>query len=58
MKRKCDKCGAVDEERWMYEINTGRTKRWLCHKCYKEAEQEVISSEVRSQRRYRKTVER
>ena len=58
MKRKCDGCGKMDNEQWMYEINYGRSKAWLCHECYKQAQAEVIASEVRSQRRYRKTVEK
>ena len=54
MKRACDKCGVIDDESWMHKLGYG----WLCHKCYREVEKEVIASEVRSQKRYRKKVER
>lgn len=58
MKRACNKCGKMDDENWMHKLGYGRSATWLCHKCYRETERDVIASEVRSQKRYRKTVER
>ena len=54
MKRVCDKCKVIDDESWMHRLGYGTSATWLCHKCYHEAQREVIASEVRSQRRYRK----
>ena len=58
MKRKCVRCGKKDDEYWMHRLGYGKSAVWLCHKCYLRAEKDVISSEVRSQIRYRKTSER
>ena len=54
MKRTCDRCGAEDDERWMKRLNNGRSVKWLCYECDKKAQQEVIGSEVRSQKQCRK----
>ena len=43
MKRTCCICGGTDDELFMKSINTGRLK-WMCMKCYKTANIEVVSS--------------
>lgn len=58
MRAKCSQCGAEDDIKWMFELNTGRSKQYLCHKCHKHAQNEVIQSEMRSQKRLRKTLEK
>ena len=57
MKRECCQCGRLDDERWMKRLNNGRSVKWLCHECNRKAQAEVIGSEVRSRKRYRKSVE-
>ena len=57
MKRECCQCGRVDDERWMKRLNNGRSVKWLCYECDRKAQAEVIGSEVRSQKQYRRTID-
>ena len=43
MTRTCCICGGTDDEMFMKSINTGRLK-WMCDKCYKMANIEVVCS--------------
>ena len=56
--RKCACCGKTDDERWMHRYNSGRSAIWLCYECDRKAQSEVVSSEMRSQKRLRRTIER
>ena len=58
MRRVCDQCGRTDDERWMKRLNNGRSVKWLCHECDRKAQAEVIGSEVRSQRRWRRDADK
>ena len=58
MRTKCCQCGVEDDHKWMYELNTGRSKKWLCHECWKQAQSEVLGSEMRSQKRLRKVLDK
>lgn len=43
MKQTCCICGGEDDELFMKRINTGRV-RWMCAKCYRNANHEVTFS--------------
>jgi len=40
VKRTCCICGGTDDELFMKRLNTGRV-RWMCMKCYRNANNEV-----------------
>ena len=43
MRQVCCICGEEDDELFMYPIQTSRV-RWMCGKCYKNANDEVLGT--------------
>ena len=51
MKRICDNCGLEAEEYWMFPFNTGRSAKWFCWDCYKNAQREATKSDLARQKK-------
>ena len=51
MKRKCDICGAEQNEWSMQSYNTGRKVVWLCWECWKNSQYEANKSDLSRQKK-------
>ena len=51
MNRKCDICGAEQNEWSMQSYNTGRKVVWLCWECWKNSQYEANKSDHARQKK-------
>lgn len=53
----CNNCGEEEMEYRMHPIFTGRSKLWLCNKCYQTGEREATLWEMKSFGRTKKAAD-